>query len=181
MPSFSEFVPFPEDATLLLCGFLIADDVVKPIPALAIVYCGVLTTDLLLYFFGKKYGRMIVTHRRFHRIISSEKLALLEDRFNRNGILVIMIGRHLVGIRAQILIAAGVMKMSLIRFLTADAVTSLLTITLMTGAGYLGGNSFQMIRTDIHRIEHLAIFLLVTVLAVYLFFRYVKSMRNNLR
>lgn len=198
MPAFSELVhqfpyaglfilliaggigfPFPEDTTLLLCGFLIADNVVKPVPALAIIYVGILTTDLLLYYFGKKYGRMIVTHKRFRRIISSEKLERMEERFNRNGILVIVIGRHLVGLRAQILVAAGVMKMSFARFLTADALTSLLTIALMTGAGYLGGNSLQIIKTDIHRIEHLIIFLLVTVLAIYLLFRYVKLLLKN--
>jgi membrane protein DedA with SNARE-associated domain len=171
--------PFPEDTTLLLCGFLIADGVVRPVPAITVVYCGILTTDLLLYYFGKKYGRMIVTHKRFRRIISSERLALMEERFNRNGILVIVIGRHLVGLRAQILIAAGVMKMSFVRFLTADAMASLLTIALMTGVGYLGGNSFQIIKTDIHHIEHLVIFLLVTILAFYLLFRYVKSLRKN--
>jgi membrane protein DedA with SNARE-associated domain len=38
-------LPFPEDATLILSGFLIAQKVTKPLPTLMVVYCGLLLTD----------------------------------------------------------------------------------------------------------------------------------------
>ncbi|MDP2278373.1 MAG: VTT domain-containing protein, partial [Nitrospirota bacterium] len=104
--------PFPEDATLILCGFLISTHVVKPVPALLVVYSGLLIADLFLYLVGKKYGRQIVTHKRFHKIISPERLSMLEDKFNKKGILIILLGRHLIGLRAQIFLVAGVMRMS---------------------------------------------------------------------
>jgi membrane protein DedA with SNARE-associated domain len=169
--------PFPEDATLILCGFLISTKVVKPIPALFVVYSGLLIADLFLYFVGKKYGRMIVTHKRFQKIISPERLAALEDKFNKKGILVILIGRHLVGLRAQIFLVAGVMRMSPLKFLAADAFSSLFTMALMIGAGYMGGNSLEIIKRDITKIEHIGILLAVMIFAVYLLFRYFKSMR----
>ncbi len=174
-------LPFPEDTTLILCGFLISTDVVRVAPALLVVYAGVLLTDLLLYFVGRKYGRMIVTHKRFHKIISPERLSLLEDKFSRRGILVILVGRHLVGLRAQILLAAGVMRMSLLKFLAADAFSASLTIALMVGAGYIGGNSLQIIKKDITRIEHVAIFLAVTFLALFLLLKYIRAGRKESR
>lgn len=167
--------PFPEDTTLILCGFLISNDVVRPVPALLVVYAGVLIVDFFLYFVGRKYGRMILTHKRFHKIISPERLSLLEDKFNKRGILVILIGRHLVGLRAQIFIVAGVMRMSSLKFVAADAISSLFTIALMVGAGYMGGNSLQIIKKDITRVEHIAIFLIVTFLALFFIFKYIKS------
>ena len=170
--------PFPEDTTLILCGFLIFNDVVKPVPAILVVYSGVLITDLFLYFVGKKYGRMIVTHKRFQKIISPARLSMLEEKFSKRGVLVLLFGRHFVGLRAQILLTAGVMRMSSIRFLIIDAVSASITIAFMVGAGYMGGNSFQIIKKDITRIEHLAIFLAVTFLALYLLFRHVKSGRK---
>ncbi|MCL5062825.1 MAG: DedA family protein [Nitrospiraceae bacterium] len=172
-------LPFPEDTTLILCGFLISTDVVKPIPALLAVYSGLLITDFGLYVVGKKYGRKIVTHKRFQKIVSPERLAALEDKFNKKGILVILIGRHLVGLRAQIFLAAGVMRMSALKFIMADAVSSIFTIALMVGAGYMGGNSLQVIKRDITRIEHIGILLAVIILAVYLLFRYFKPMRSK--
>ncbi|MBI5050203.1 MAG: DedA family protein [Nitrospirae bacterium] len=167
--------PFPEDMTLILCGFLIFHDVVKPIFALLVVYAGLLITDFSLYFVGKKYGCMIVNHKRFRKIISSERLSRLESKFNKRGVFVILIGRHLVGLRAQIFLAAGVMRMSALKFIMADAVSSILTIVLMVGLGYAGGNSLEVIKNDITRIEHIGILLVVTVLAIYLFLRYFKT------
>ena len=170
--------PFPEDTTLILCGFLIFNDVVKPVPAIFVVYSGVLITDLFLYFVGKKYGRMIVTHKRFQKIISSERLSMLEDKFSKKGVLVLLFGRHFFGLRAQILLTTGVMRMSSIRFLVIDAVSASITMAFMVGAGYMGGNSLQIIKKDITRVEHLAIFLAVTFLALYLLYRYVRSGRK---
>ena len=170
--------PFPEDATLMLCGFLISAKVVKPIHALLVIYSGLLMADFILYTFGKKYGRRIVTHKRFHKIISPERLSILEEKFNKRGILFILIGRHLVGLRAQIFLAAGVMKMPTVKFLIADAVSSLLTIALMVGIGYVGGNSLQVIRKDITRVEHIAILLIIIMIVTWLLFRHFKSRQH---
>ncbi|MGB9935948.1 MULTISPECIES: DedA family protein [Thermodesulfovibrio] len=169
-------LPFPEDATLILCGFLISTDVIKPVPALLVVYLGVLFADVFLYFVGKKYGRMIVTHRKFKKILTSERLAWLEDKFSKWGVIIILLGRHIVGLRAQIIIVSGVMKLSFLKFLIADGISSLFTIALMVGAGYMGGNSLQIIKNDITKIEHIGILLAIIGFAVYLIFKYFKSL-----
>ena len=172
-------LPFPEDTTLILGGFLISTHVIKPVPALLVIYTGLLIADLFLYFVGKKYGRMIVNHKRFRKIISPERLSSLESRFNRSGVFVILVGRHLVGLRAQIFLAAGVMRMSVVKFLMADAVSAIFTIAIMAGAGYLGGNSLEIIKRDITRYEHIGILALIISLIIYLIFRYLKSMSNK--
>lgn len=165
-------LPFPEDTTLILCGFLISHGIVKPMPALILTYLGLLLADYFLYTIGKKYGRMIVTHRRFHRIISPERLSALEEKFNKRGFLVILFGRHMFGLRAQIFLVAGVMKMAPLKFIIADAVSSVFTMAIMVGAGYIGGNSLQILKRDLSRIEHIAIVLIIALLASYLLFRY---------
>ena len=63
---------FPEDATFILCGFLIQARTVKTIPALLVIYIGVLIADFIIYSFGRNYGRMVVRHRWFHRFLSPE-------------------------------------------------------------------------------------------------------------
>lgn len=170
--------PFPEDATLILCGFLIAQDIVRAIPAILIVYIGLLLADYFLYFVGRKYGRKIVTHKRFHRILSPERLMAIEDKFNKRGSLIILFGRHFLGLRAQLFIAAGVMKMPALKFMLLDAFTSIFTMALMIGAGYLGGNSLLALKKDISRIEHIAVLVIVFLLVIYLF-RYGKNKKPD--
>ena len=92
--------PFPEDTTIILSGFLVAHDVIKPIPAFLVIYPGLLITDFFLYWMGRKYGRMLVEHKRFQRIISSDQLSKLEERFKKRGVWVVLVGRHLFGLRA---------------------------------------------------------------------------------
>ncbi|MGE5300220.1 MAG: DedA family protein [Acidobacteriota bacterium] len=171
--------PFPEDATLILCGFLISTHVVKPVYALLVVYAGLLAADFSLYLIGKKYGRMIVCHRRFHNIISPERLLILEDKFNKRGILFILFGRQLIGLRAQIFLAAGVMRMSAVKFLITDAISSLFTIALMVGAGYIGGHNLQVIKKHITRIEHIGILLIIILFSGYLLLRYFRYRRDR--
>ncbi len=167
-------LPFPEDATLILCGFLISTQVVRPIPALITVYIGLLMADLSLHFIGKKYGRQVVTHRRFHKLISQERLSFLEEKFNRRGILIILLGRHVAGLRAQIFLVSGIMRMPALKFLVTDAVSSLFTMALMIGAGYWGGNSFKFIKQGIVKIEHIAILVVIVFILFYSAYRYLK-------
>jgi membrane protein DedA with SNARE-associated domain len=165
-------LPFPEDGTLILSGFLIAQKVTKLLPTLLVVYSGLLLTDFSLYWVGKKYGRRVVEHKRFRRIISAEKLSRLEEKFKKWGIFAVFVGRHFLGIRAQIFLAAGVMKMSALKFLMADAASAILTITLMVGIGFLGGNSIQILQKDVKRIEHIGILILAISFTGWMIYKY---------
>jgi membrane protein DedA with SNARE-associated domain len=167
-------LPFPEDATLILCGILISTQVVRPIPALITVYAGLLIADLSLHFIGRKYGRRIVTHRRFHKLISSERLSYLEEKFNRRGILFILLGRHIAGLRAQLFLVSGIMRMPVLKFFLTDAISSLFTMTIMIGAGYWGGHSLKFLRRGLVKIEHIAIMVIIGSIIIYSFFRYLK-------
>jgi membrane protein DedA with SNARE-associated domain len=168
-------LPFPEDATLILSGFLIAQKVTKPLPTIMVVYCGLLLTDFSLYWVGKKYGRKVIEHKRFRRILSIERLLTLEEKFKKWGIYVVFVGRHFLGIRAQIFLAAGVMRMSTLKFIMADAASAILTMTLMVGIGFLGGNSIQILRKDLSRIEHIGILILAILFTGWMIYKYFKN------
>ena len=168
-------LPFPEDATLILTGFLVAQEVVKPIQAFLAVYSGLLISDFFLYWVGKKYGRMLVLHKRFQKIISPEQLSRLEEKFRRRGMWVVLVGRHFLGLRAQIFLVAGVMRMSATKFLLADAATSLLTIALMGGIGYAGGNSIEILKQNVKRIEHVAILILAILVTAWILYKSFKA------
>ncbi len=172
-------LPFPEDGILLLSGFLTAHNVVKTLTAFLVIYSGLLMTDFLLYSVGKKYGRRIVEHKRFQKIFNGGKLEKLEEKFKKWGALAVFFGRHLLGLRAQIFLVAGVMRMPWKKFLTVDAVSALLTITWWGGLGYWGGNSIQTLRKDITNIEQTVMIVLAILIGSGLLLRYFKKGRDT--
>jgi membrane protein DedA with SNARE-associated domain len=172
--------PFPEDAILILCGLLIANNVVKPVPALLVVSLGMLMTDYFLYHVGRKYGRKVVTHRRFRKIISAKRITRLEKTFRKWGVLVIFLGRHLVGLRSQIFLVAGILKMPRLKFVLADAVSSVATITLMVGAGYWGGSTLELIKKDVEEALYaLLVLIMLIVLALLIWRLAVRKLRPD--
>jgi len=168
-------LPFPEDGMLILTGVLIANGTIHALLALPVVYVGVLIADLLLYHMGRKFGRQIVTHRRFRRLLPEARLASLEDRFRRSGFFFVLVGRHVIGLRAQIFLVAGIVKMPAATLLAADALSALGTLAVMIGVGYAGGNSLEMVRRDLSRIEHVAVAAGAAALFIILLVRYYRS------
>jgi membrane protein DedA with SNARE-associated domain len=135
-------------------------------------------TDFSIYLVGKKYGRRIVEHKRFRKFITPNRLFKLEEKFKKWGSLVVFFGRHILGVRAQIFLVSGVMRMSATKFLVADAISALITIGLWGGIGYLGGNSVQVLKKDVTRVEHIAIVILVIMIASGIIFWYLKNVKK---
>jgi len=174
-------LPFPEDTTLMLSGFLMAQDTIQSLPALLTIYPTLLLTDFLLYWIGKRYGRRVVEHKIFHRIISLNRLLKLEGKFRKWGIWVVFFGRPLLGVRAQIFLVAGVMRMPAGKFLLADALSALITMAIMIGIGYFGGSQIQLLKEDLARMNRMIMFSVVLIFMGWFLSRYIrrKKMRLN--
>jgi membrane protein DedA with SNARE-associated domain len=176
-------LPFPEDAVLITSGLLIAHGVIKLMPALVIIYPCLLIADLILYSIGRKYGRKVVEHRIFSKIVSPATLSRFEERFTRWGALAVFLGRHFVGFRAPIFLISGIMRIPRTKFLIADGLSAIITISINVGLGYLGGNSLLMLRKDITRVDYILILALVLLVAGWIVLRYFRDRRakGNLR
>ncbi|MBI5190109.1 MAG: DedA family protein [Nitrospirae bacterium] len=138
--------PFPEDAVLLLSGAVVAQGVTSLMPTLTIAYVGVVTGDLILYYIGRKYGIMLVHHKRFGKVLTPERLKRAGKWFHRWGNALIFWGRHLVGVRAQIFLCAGVFKLSARRVIAYDSASAFVGVPVMVGLGYVFGKNLPAIR-----------------------------------
>ncbi len=147
--------PFPEDATLLLSGVLVAQGVIRPLPGILAIFAGLLLSDYLLYSVGKKYGRNIIEHKRFRKVISLNTMLKLEEKFRKWGVWILFLGRHIAGVRAQLFLVSGVVKIPPVKFLMVDAVSACFTIGIWGGIGYWGGYRIPIWVGNIKKIEHL--------------------------
>jgi membrane protein DedA with SNARE-associated domain len=159
-------LPFPEGATLLLSGFLIAHGTIKLFPTFLVVFPLLLITDFFVFFVGKRYGRMLVQHKRFCKLISPEKLLKFEEKFRRRGAWVVLCGRHILGLRIPIFLTAGITRMSVTKFLIVDAATAFLTVALFWGGiSFLGDDRIERLTTGATRIGHIAMVVFPILLA----------------
>jgi membrane protein DedA with SNARE-associated domain len=132
--------PFPEDTILILCGFLISQGVLEPVPTFLIIYPTLLLTDTFLYSAGRRYGRKVIELPRFGKILSPRRLQSIETRFKKWGAWVIVIGRPVPGLRTQLFLVSGTLRMPIMKFLIADGISVLIAIGTMGAMGYLGGH-----------------------------------------
>ena len=168
-------LPFPEDATLILCGVLIATGVVKPAPAVLTVYVGALAADCTLYYIGRRFGRQVIERRGFRKVITPARIEHIEEKFKRRGVLLILVGRHLVGLRVQLIIVAGIMRMKAWRFVLADSISAVFTVAALVFVGYKGGESINVLKRDITRVEHIVAVIAIAGFIAYLFYKHFQT------
>jgi membrane protein DedA with SNARE-associated domain len=53
-----------------------------------------------------------------------------EEKFRRKGTMGALFGRHILGLRTQIFLVAGVLRMSVTKFFIADPATAILALTV---------------------------------------------------
>jgi len=58
-----------------------------------------------------------------------------------------------------------------------DAASAILTMTLMVGIGFLGGNSIEILQKDVKRIEHIGILLLAILFTGWVIYKYFRNRR----
>jgi membrane protein DedA with SNARE-associated domain len=172
-------LPIPEDATLLLCGVLISHGAVKAAPAFLVAYTGALSSDFIIFSIGRRYGRKFLTHRKFRHILSHEKLCSIEKKFKRFGPLVILLGRHILGFRAQLIFVTGMMGFPPHKFLLIDAAAAALTVTLMVMAGYTGGTWLRHIWGENAKTDHIAVLFFLGSALAFVLFRFLFSRRKT--
>ncbi|MGB9709933.1 MAG: DedA family protein [Thermodesulfovibrio sp.] len=175
---------FPEDLILIACGVMISMGIIKPVPAVLISYTGLIFSDFMLYLAGRKFGRKIVTNRRFEKILSPSKFFLIEKKFRRHSTLIMLLGRLLVGFRAQVFLLSGITKVSMAKFLIIDSVGSAVVLSIMVTAGYLGGKFLESVQKGMLYIEYIIGFLVVIaviLMIIYLSYKYLTKSNNKIQ
>jgi len=144
-------LPFPEDLTLILAGQLVHSEELNFWLMLGVCFIGVIPTDFVLYYVGKKYGRTVWRYRFVRRIFTPKRRVQVVDQFTKHGDKVVWVARFIGGFRAPVFITAGMLGMSPKRFLFLDGLASLVSIPLFVGGTYYLGQRFSQ---GAHQVAH---------------------------
>ena len=172
------FPPFPGDTFIAVAGGLIAAGRINPIGAFAAIILGGLTSVLLLFLLGSRYGRAYFLKKNF-KYFSADDIHRMEGRLRRWGALIIILSRFMIGVRSALVIAAGIAEYNTVKMLIFTAISYILFSSLLI---YVAVEVFQNY-TDIEQFFRTYNLIILPVLAIvvvaYVIHRFVRLKKTD--
>ena len=192
-------------AYLTICLAMFLENIVPPIPSEIIMPLGgffVFQQKLNFYIlvfwglFGTILGSLpwyylgrLVNEKRLSKFldirgkyigITSNDLAKSKRWFDKYGVSLVFWGRLVPGIRTLISVPAGMELMPLRKFLIWTTLGSLIWIALLTYAGYVLGENYQIIETFLVKIKYVVKPMLIIIFVYFLIKFFVRLYKRNI-
>ncbi len=120
-------MPIPEDIPLLTCGALIGAGKMHLLPAAFCAWGGIIGGDCVLYYLSHRFGLGITKAPLIGKHVTAARIVQAERMFEKYGVWVVAIGRLFAGIRGAMVIAAGTIRFSFIKFFIADGLAAVVS------------------------------------------------------
>jgi len=172
-------LPIPEEVPVVAAGVLSAVGEMNPWLALICCIVGAVLGDSASYWVGYHFGRSFVwRHPRWARFFHPEREEQVEKMLKRHGLKVFFLARFMVGVRAPIYMAAGVLKVPFGRFLLMDLLCAAVVIGISFGLSYAYGEAiYSWIRNAELGLTAIVGAIVAVVVGVYLWRRWRRRRR----
>ncbi len=135
-------------------------------------YLGKLVNEKRLSNFLDKRGKYIG--------ITSNDLAKSKRWFNKYGVSLVFWGRLVPGIRTLISVPAGMELMPLRKFLIWTTLGSLIWVSLLTYAGFVFGENYQIVEIYTDKIKYFVKPILILIFVYFLFKFFIRFYKRNI-
>ena len=175
--------PIPSEIIMPLGGFFVYQ---QKLNFYALVFWGLFGTiagSMPWYYLGK-----LVNEKRISNFldkngkylgITSNDLAKSKIWFDKYGVSLVFWGRLVPGIRTLISVPAGMELMPLRKFLIWTTLGSLIWILLLTYAGFVFGENYQIIESYLDQIKYIVKPILLLVFIYFLIKFFLKIYKRN--
>jgi len=147
------FPPIPSELIMPLAGFTAAQGEMNVFYAVLAGVIGTVLGALPWYFAGKFLGgdRLKAWADRYGKWlgISSKEMDEATKWFLKHGGRTVLLCRLVPGVRTLISIPAGTCNMPFVPFLVYSTIGTLAWVSLLTGAGYLLGDNYELVEVYI--------------------------------
>lgn len=137
-------LPVPEEVPIVAAGFASSQGALNPWAAFAACLVGALLGDSILYGIGYHFGHNLIRrHPRLAQMLHAEREAQIERMIRKHGLKVFFVARFMVGVRAPMYLAAGVLRMKYRYFLLVDLFCATCVVALFFGLAFRYGESIR--------------------------------------
>lgn len=161
----SIFPPIPSELIIPFAGFAAANGDLNLFGVLATATVGAVVGMLPWYYAGRIFGleRVRYLADRFGRVMAfnADEIDIAVTWFRRYGPLIVLFGRLIPLIRTLISIPAGLSRMSLPMFLAASTTGALVWNSILTLAGYILHEHYEIIEVVLDPLSYIVLGLVV--------------------
>lgn len=122
-------IPVSEDLMNFTTGFLASQNPDKVVPLYLGLIAGAYFSDLISYCLGRFVGPGLFRIKWFSKMVTMDRLDQVNHFFNRYGMMTLIIGRFIPGIRNPLFMSCGLSRMNAAKFALADFIATLLSVT----------------------------------------------------
>ena len=141
-------LPIPEEVPIIAAGIASSHDQLVPIWAFLACVVGALLGDSVMYAIGYHFGHNLMKkHPRFGKFLGAQREEYFEKAIQKHSFKVMLLARFMIGVRGPVYLAAGVVRMSYIRFIICDLLCATLVVGTFFGLSYYYGREiYEFIR-----------------------------------
>ena len=160
--------PIPEELPVLAAGALAREGVIRWWIGLPLCIAGVVVGDVVLYSAGHHWGDRLLRCRLVRGVLTEAREHRLASAYRRHGVKIVLIARHVMGLRAAAFLTAGIVRLPFWKFLLVDLAAASFGVPLMFGLAYFFTDQLATIVADVHRVERWLILAGFVALAAWL-------------
>lgn len=166
-------IPVPEEAVLLVLGYLAGGPKFDGVILLPVVLSGLLVSDIAMYFFSRRGNRLV---SGFYDKIFAARLESKKDWINKHISKVVFFSRFLVQLRFLGPFFAGQTRMSFRKFLFLDLLALLIYTPFYLIIGFYFRSRINFIAEGIGIVRNI----IIVIILIILMFSFLRYIRNRL-
>lgn len=172
-------LPIPEDITLVSGGVISGLGYTNVHWMLVVSMIGVLLGDSIMYWLGRIYGEKILKFPLIRSIVTPERLVAVQQRFEKNGNMLLFFARFLPGLRAPIYMVSGItQRVSYTKFIAIDFFAAIISVPIWVYLGDFGAKNLEWLHAQIQK-GQMAIWIVLVVVGLFVFWKWKRSRKKQ--
>lgn len=140
---YSFSIPITEEIALVLVGIISHARGLNFWIIFIASYPGIYGSDLVYFFLARQFGFRLLSSRFARKFLNPKKVLASERYFQRKGPHISFFCRFFVGIRAPVMIAAGLLRMKFYIYALYDGLAAVVATFIWLTAGYFFGQMLE--------------------------------------
>lgn len=162
-------LPIPEDIILIASGYVTYLNDEPVFRTILVCLAGVMVGDVIIFSFGKIYGKKILEVSWVKKIITVQKMDKIQGFLNRHGNKTIFFGRFAAGMRAPLYLSSGIMNISYLRFILNDLAAAIISVPLIVYLAHYFGEDIDHFVHILHKSQKYVVIGIVLIVLILLF------------